>query len=98
MLLDGLDKETYISNIETKSVTTDGLEDIVKVRTFEETQVDSLDMRELRHQLDFDPHDTAEGHVLDQDRKIFSNNTFANANGKNYFGIDFAFELASGQV
>ena len=55
---------TYETDIETEMLPTDGLEDIIKQRLLQETEVENLNMREGRHKFQLNPHIATKFHVL----------------------------------
>lgn len=87
-----------MGNIHSKSITTNGLEDIVNLWGFQEAKVEGLDVREVGGELELDAHVAFEGHVFDQDGHASTDDTLADTDSQYNLRIDLGTQLSWGHV
>lgn len=90
--------KAYIVDIETKGLTTNGFQDIIKRRLLQEACFDSFNVREFAEKIDLESHITAEGKILDQDGYGGRNKTFSKTDGKHDFWIYFGLSLSFSDI
>lgn len=87
-----------MSNVHSKGLSSNWLENIVDDWGFEEAKVDSLDVREVGGKLQLETHIALEGHVLNENGHSGSNESLSNADGQANLGVDLSAQLSGGHV
>lgn len=87
-----------MGDIHAKGITSNRLENVINNRRFQETEIDGLDVREVRGEFEFESHVTGEGHVLDEDGHSGADDAVSETNGEDDLGVDLGTQLTRGHV
>lgn len=88
----------HISNVESKSVSTDGLKDVIELGRLHERDIDQLHMRKVAHELHPETDISNEADVFEKNGHASTDDTATDANGQHDLGIDFVRRLAHGEI